>query len=310
MSKQKKTDNNQLSLFTPVISQMIPAKDQQDIMQYPFFSLSKRKRTTPIEYDDGNVYIKVLGTEEKGIANIFDADVLIFIASQLMEATNKNQPTSPEIRVSKYQLLEFVGKATGGKSYMQLEKALDRLQETSIETTIRQNGQRKRWKFSWITDWTAVENEQTGKPIAIRFRINEWIYKSIIEEKLVLTIDRKYFELEGGIERFLYRLARKIAGRENVLCMKVKNLHKRSGSPEKPKKFRDSVLQAIFKGKIPEYQFRLIEEPEQKEEWIFAARKKWDNELILNYIYSLKQKPEYIQALKNPHDSEGNKRHE
>ncbi len=308
MSKHKKADNNQLSLFTPVISQMVPAKDQQDIMQYPFFSLSKRKRTTPIEYDDGNVYIKVLGTEEKGIANIFDADVLIFIASQLMEAINKNQPTSPEIRVSKYQLLEFVGKATGGKSYQQLEKSLDRLQETSIETSIRQDGQRKRWKFSWIADWMAVEHEHTGKPIAIRFRINEWIYKSIIEEKLVLTIDRKYFELEGGIERFLYRLARKVAGRDSVLCMKMKSLHKRSGSPEKPKKFRDSVVQAIFKGKIPEYHFKIIEESIEKEEWIFASRKKWDNELILSYIYSLKQKPEYAQALRKVHRSRsGNK---
>jgi len=42
-----------------VISQLqcywadIPARDQQDLMERPFFSLSKNKRTTPIEYEVG-----------------------------------------------------------------------------------------------------------------------------------------------------------------------------------------------------------------------------------------------------------------
>ena len=222
---RSKKHEKQLSLFTPIFPGLVPAKDQQDIMQYPFFSLSKKKRCTPITFEDKNkgISIKVLGTQERGIANIFDLDVLIFIASHLMAAKNRGQDTSPEIQVSKYQLLEFVEKGTSGREYQNLRSALDRLQETSVETTIRQGDRKTRWKFSWISDWTEVA-DKNGRIQGIRFRLNDWIYKGIVEENLILTIDRNYFHLDEGLERFLYRIARKIAGNKRELLMKMSTL--------------------------------------------------------------------------------------
>src|SRR5260370_1400079 len=48
-SSSRKLDDSQLDLFIALPSDL-PARDQQDLMERPFFSLSKNKRTTPIEY--------------------------------------------------------------------------------------------------------------------------------------------------------------------------------------------------------------------------------------------------------------------
>ena len=42
-------DDSQPDLFIALPSD-IPARDQQDLMERPFFSLAKNKRTAPIEY--------------------------------------------------------------------------------------------------------------------------------------------------------------------------------------------------------------------------------------------------------------------
>ena len=40
----------------------------------------------------------------------------------------------------------------------------------------------------------------------------DWFYTSVLDNALVLTIDRAYFDLTGGLERWLYRIVRKHAG--------------------------------------------------------------------------------------------------
>jgi len=61
-------------------------RDQQDLMSLPFFSLSKNKRVEPIIYEQGNIKVTVRGLYDIGIATIWDADLLIWIASQLNAA--------------------------------------------------------------------------------------------------------------------------------------------------------------------------------------------------------------------------------
>ena len=58
-------------------------------MAYPFFSLSKSHRVTPIDFRMGEVAIRVEATAEHGMATIWDADVAIWAASQLVEARDK-----------------------------------------------------------------------------------------------------------------------------------------------------------------------------------------------------------------------------
>src|SRR6266436_9440063 len=128
---------HQLDLFIALPSDL-PARDQQDLMERPFFSLSKNKRTTPIEYKAGGNYIKVTAPEEYGVATIWDADILIWAASQITEAIERGLKTSRFFRLPAYDLLKFTRRDTGGKGYQELKAALDRLQATSVATNIRQ----------------------------------------------------------------------------------------------------------------------------------------------------------------------------
>ena len=73
-------EREQLDLFRALPGDMAP-RDSQDLMAYPFFSLGKSKRVKPIDFRAGNVTIRVEGTQEHGIATIWDADILIWAAS-------------------------------------------------------------------------------------------------------------------------------------------------------------------------------------------------------------------------------------
>lgn len=73
-----------------------PPRDQRDLMERPFFSLAKSPRTKPILYKAADVEVQVLGMPEHGMATIWDADVLIWAASQIVAAENSGLPMSPD----------------------------------------------------------------------------------------------------------------------------------------------------------------------------------------------------------------------
>lgn len=253
MTKAKK--ENQLDLFTPIMGSVVPVKDQQDLMTYPFFSLSKRKRTTPISYDDGRVKVEVIGTEEVGIASIYDADILIFVASHLVDLRNRGHTPTKEVQMSRYDILEFLGKGKGGSEYNRLKESLDRLQSTSIKTTIIREDSRykKMVRFSWINNYEVVEDKKTGIPYAIKFELNDWLFNGIMEGK-ILTLPRKYFRIEGGLERFLFKLCRKIIGNHNgELQMKIETVHGRSGLTRKPGAFKKMIERIVKEQSVPDY---------------------------------------------------------
>ncbi|MCB0845005.1 MAG: replication initiator protein A [Bacteroidetes bacterium] len=275
--KKQENDPQQLTLFAPAFPTSIAVKDQQDLMQYPFFSLSKRKRLSPIEYDDGRVKIKVMALHDLGMASIFDADILVYAASQIREAVNKGNPDpGRRLRVSRYDILNFVGKATNGKSYKQLENALDRLYGTVFKTTIRRekNGDvfGKIKPIKWLDDYEIIT--KNNRPIALEIELPQWLYDGILNDERVLTIDRAYFELEGGLERFIYRLCRKVAGETRELQMKLETVHKRSGSPEKPGKFRKAVERVIENQSIPGYWVFIAIRASTGDEYVCAHPKK------------------------------------
>ena len=74
-------------------------------------------------------------------------------------------------------------------------------------------GGAKRGSFGWIDAWTAEESPD-GDPVTMSITISEWLYQGIIEEGGILSIHEDYFLLTGGIERWLYRVARKHAGKQ------------------------------------------------------------------------------------------------
>src|SRR5579859_5716327 len=82
-------------------------RDSQDLMAYPFFSLAKSKRVAPIHFRTGTLTIEVEATSQFGMATIWDADVLIWAASQLVEARDRGLPTSRLMVMTPYEILTF-----------------------------------------------------------------------------------------------------------------------------------------------------------------------------------------------------------
>ncbi len=99
----------QLDLFRALPGNMAP-RDSQDLMAYPFFSLAKSRRTAPIDFRTGGVTVRVEGTAEHGIATIWDADLLIWAASQIVEARDAGIRTSRLMHATPYEILRFIGR--------------------------------------------------------------------------------------------------------------------------------------------------------------------------------------------------------
>ena len=199
-------------------------------MSYPFFSLTKTKRIRPIDYHAGDVTIRVEGTTEHGLATIWDADVLIWAASQIIEARDAGIETSRLLVATPYEILNFAGRGTSGRDYLRLKAALDRLQSTSVATSIRMPSSRRLHRFSWLNEWKERSSGE-GRPVGLELVVPDWFYATVLDSSRVLTLDRAYFRLTSGIARCLYRLARKHAGKQpDGWRFDFRHLHARSGS--------------------------------------------------------------------------------
>jgi plasmid replication initiation protein len=241
-----------LEAFRALAADLAP-RDLQDLMSYPFFALTKTRRVRPIDYHAGDVTIRVEASAEHGLATIWDADVLIWIASQLIEARDAGIPTSRRVVATPYEILRFVGKETGGRDYRRLKAAFDRLQSTTVATSIRQSSSRRLHRFSWINEWKERATAD-GAPLGLELLIPDWFYASVLDPGRVLTVDRAYFQLQGGIDRWLYRLARKHAGKQSDgWRFDLRHLHTRSGSLARYADFAIDLRRIVRAGNLPGY---------------------------------------------------------
>ena len=235
-------------------------RDQRDLMERPFFSLAKTRRIVPILYEAGDIRIEVLAVQEHGMATIWDADVLIWAASQIVEAKNLGLRTSRFLRFTPYQLLTAIGRETGARDYKLLKGALTRLQSTVIRTNIRHGENWRRHQFSWINEWEELTRTD-GRVEGMEFVLSDWFYRGVIDRSLVLTIDPAYFRLTGGIERWLYRVARKHAGRQpGGWLFDVPHLHKKSGSLVRVSDFALQLRRIVLRQPLPGYRLRIERE--------------------------------------------------
>jgi plasmid replication initiation protein len=246
----------QLDLFRSIPGAIAP-RDAQDLMAWPFFSLAKSKRVAPIDFRMGETWISVEATPEHGMATIWDADVLIWAASQLVQANDAGRATSRLIVATPHEILAFTERGRGKASYDRLKAALDRLQSTTVATSIRQRHQRRRHRFSWINEWQE-RLDRDGRPLGIEMIVPDWFYAGVLDRALVLTIDRAYFSLTGGLERWLYRIVRKHGGRQSGgWSFDVAHLHLKSGVLSPPKRFAFELRGIVGRQPLPGYELAL-----------------------------------------------------
>ena len=150
------------------------------------------------------------------------------------------------------------------------EAALDRLQSTTVLTSIRQPTARRRHCFSWINGWKEMADVH-GKPRGLELILPDWFYTGVLSGALVLTIDRRYFDLTGGLERWLYRLVRKHGGRQGGgPSFDVVHLYAKSGSLSPIKHFAYDLRQIVRRQTLPGYELVITQDPNGAERLNFA----------------------------------------
>lgn len=238
-------NNDQLDLFMMVVTDL-PLRDQRETMERPFFSLSKSKRLKPINYmsPDGKVSVYVSANPDYGMATIWDLDILIFCASVLHSQKRDGRNDIPQtLHFMPYNLLKAIGRPTTGRAYQLLGQSLDRLQSTTVKTNIRANS-RKEVTFSWIDSYTHLIDERTERTRGMSVTLAKWFYDGVLMENGVLSIDPEYFNITGGRERWLYRVARKHAGGadETGFAIRFPVLFDKSGAEGSYRRFKFELL--------------------------------------------------------------------
>src|SRR5258705_8054487 len=256
MRRKSRSERNQLELFRGLPGDLAP-RDAQDLMAYPFFSLAKTKRIVPIDFRAGAIAIRVEAVPEHGMATIWDADVLIWAASQIVEVRDAGLKTSRLMAATPYEVLTFVGRGNSARDYDRLKAGLDRLQSTTVLTSIRQPAERRLHRFSWINEWKETA-DANGRSFGLELILPDWFYAGAIDDALVRRIDRAYFNLTGGLERWLYRLVRKHGGRqEGGWSFDLVHLHAQSRSQTPLKHFAYDLREIVRREKLPRYRLLL-----------------------------------------------------
>ena len=251
----------EFDLFTPRVTGL-PLKDQREVMERPFFSLSKRKRLRPIEYTspDGEVWVRVSANPAFGIATIWDADILVWATSrinQMREAGSNDLPRT--LHTTAYDLLKAIRRDTGGKGYRELQAALQRLEATTIQTSVRAPKRQKRAQFGWLDEWTMDVDPETGAARGLTLTLSNWVYEGLIRDRALLTLHPDYFTLSGGVERAIYRIARKHAGDQlSGWTCRISVLHDKTGSESPLKQFTYLLKRIVTANDLPDYELSFV----------------------------------------------------
>jgi plasmid replication initiation protein len=246
-------------LFVALIGD-VPFRDEREAMSAPLVALSKNKRNPDRMGSPSGQKVLVTAPEDTGIATIWDYDVLLWAVSQLNEAVNAGLAVSPRIKFHPYNLLKAAGRDTGGKGYAELKAALHRLGSTSVayESPALKSKSRKLGRFNLLSAFQIEENDE-GKARAAWLELPMWLFEAVTKDRDILSISPKYFDLTSGLDRFLYRLARRHVGKQSGWIFTFRDLHTRSGSAQPYGQFARDLRKAIARNALPEYSMNEIE---------------------------------------------------
>jgi hypothetical protein len=227
-------------------------KDLIPQMEHPFYSLSKKPETSIRRYEHNGNWLQIVPSV-KGLATIYDKDILIYCISQLMEKLKRNEPVGPRVRITSYDLLVFTNRGTAGKDYSALCEAIDRLAGTRITTNIRTGEEEQTDSFGLI-DAASIRRKHglDGRLLWVEIKLSDWVFNAIRGQE-VLTLHPDYFRLGKPLERRIYELARKHCGRQASWSISLEVLLKKSGSQSSIKRFRQHVKEIAEHDHLPDY---------------------------------------------------------
>ena len=247
----------QVNLFICDVADAVIKSDMAS-MEHPIFTLSKKPIREVKKYVHGDVVLEVT-PGPKGIANIYDKDILIFAISQIMAARNEGRQYSRRITFQAQDFLEFSNRHTGGHDYDLLRDSLDRLDSTRLRTTIKTGGSETWEAFGLIDGATIKRQRHDGRVTEWGLSLSSWLFKAI-EANEVLTLHPDYFRLRKPIERRIYEIARKHCGAKRSWQIGLKKLQKKCGSSDATRNFRRAVRALCDFDHLPDYSVNLVDD--------------------------------------------------
>lgn len=241
-------------------------KDDMGSMEHPVFSLSTKPDKRRRKYEHNGNTIEIVPSDF-GLATIHDKDVLLYLASQIMNDLNHKRDAAlktgekdieappKRIRFTAYDMLVLTNRTTSKLGYKRLEAALDRLSGTRIKTNIRTNGKRATENFGIIDSFGIVredEDDENSRMVAVQVKLSDWFYNALLGQE-VLTISEDYFRLRKPLERRIYELCRKHCGKQPKWEIGLKILHKKTGTASPMKEFRRMVHRIVENNYMPDY---------------------------------------------------------
>ena len=264
MTKRKSTrtppkEDAQGDFFVPTLWDL-STKDTRSIMDVAIFRLSKKDKrigeTMRYELPDGFVEVS---SGVAGMASVWDYDLVLMAVSHMTEAMNRfrdGKGLKPE-RVFKphvSDILKFCRRADGGKQKNDLVETCMRLSTTHVAVERKKKDGRTISEGETLISRYKVIHNKAGNPEHLEIEMSDWMYREITEGENpdVLTVHPDYFLIDPGIARFVYRLARRSAGKDRAKWA-FSTIYERSGSTGPLKKFNFNLRKLIEINDLPEY---------------------------------------------------------
>lgn len=231
-------------------------KDDMASMEHPIFVLTKQPYMKTRRYKNGHNWFEIQPSA-KGVANIWDKDILIYAISQIMAAKKLGLPYTKNVTFTAYDFLIFSNRKTGGKEYNSLKDSLNRLGGTQLITNVRTGGEEITHGFGLIDNFTIRRETLNGRVLEWGITLSNWLFKAI-ESNEVLTLNHEYFRLKKPLERRVYEIARKHCGNKKEWRISLKLLQKKCGSNSVKSHFKRMIKTISEHQHLPDYEVDII----------------------------------------------------
>lgn len=257
MTNRKPAQTEMFVLDSPLLTEV---RGELSLMAYPFFALTKSAWKKPLYYKTDTVSIEI-GPGPRGVATIYDKEVLLYIASLLVEKMDAGQTVAQDFYFTANDLFQVTYVNNSARSYARLSDALERLQGTQIKTNIEAGGEGQTGFFSWLSEAQllyAKTGDGEKRLKGVKVRLCDWLYRAILRDRRVLEYSREYFQL-GPIERRLYEVARS-ARESGSFQIGLDDLRQQLGYQNSLKHFRHAMKAIVEANAIPDYHIAMSDE--------------------------------------------------
>ena len=193
------------------------------------------------------------------MASVWDYDIVLMMVSHLTEAMNryrdgKGEKPGRTFKPHVSDILKFARRGDGSRQVDEVAAALDRLKGTTVKSKRGNGNDQETTSDGLINNYTILSKTDTGRISSVEIEAPKWIHKQIVEGRQpdVLTVHPDYFLITLGIGRFIYRLARRAAGKSHAQWS-FRKLYERSGSTGDFKKFTYTLREMVAANDLPEY---------------------------------------------------------